>query len=737
MASVAITRRRQTPSAGAARRRSARRDDARTAAARRAAATPSPAASRGSASSPIARAVGRASRRRAASLRAARERGYAAKPRPRRTSPRSPARRDVGGLQHRRVARHSRQPSSVALVGGNVDLAHPRVETREHARAAALAQRRLRERRERRHWHDGKIGAERQPLRDAAGDAHAGERRRARRRTRCRRDRAAPSGVREHGVDRRQHALRVRLRPHAPSCTCQSWPSPAATGTTRSTCRARGYASAILPIRVVRTPAPRVQSATAYVRCHRRLAIAATTIIVDDRVARPGGPRHRARRRQGRLRRRRAAGRARRDRRRQAQADVTSSRARDDGLNAQARRASSRAARISASAAAARCSTPTPALQVAAKQRALEDALARIGRVRPERCCRRSTARRGATGIARGFRSGTCAKKGGVLVGFHERKSSYVADMRECHVLPRKIVRPAGAAARADRVGCRSATGCRRSKLRWASDSRRTAGRRIPAGLRARVAHSRAARARRRGDARRRSPTRTASTSGCSPAARHRRAVPPATRRSPTRCPNSTSRCRSRPPSSRRSTPASIACWCGARWRSSTRSRASASPTSSAASATSRCRSRGAAPRSSASKATPRWCAARRRTPRATASPTSASFRRRQPVRGDARKPSKRSVRSTSALVDPPREGAIELVEGAAAPRRRARAGATRVCLVQPGDAGARRRGARARTRLSPRGGGRGQHVSAHGARRIDRAVRPLTSRPRVPPGRP
>jgi 23S rRNA (uracil1939-C5)-methyltransferase len=30
-------------------------------------------------------------------------------------------------------------------------------------------------------------------------------------------------------------------------------------------------------------------------------------------------------------------------------------------------------------------------------------------------------------------------KKGGVLIGFHERKSSYVADMRECHVLPPKI----------------------------------------------------------------------------------------------------------------------------------------------------------------------------------------------------------------------------------------------------------------------------------------------------------
>jgi len=30
-------------------------------------------------------------------------------------------------------------------------------------------------------------------------------------------------------------------------------------------------------------------------------------------------------------------------------------------------------------------------------------------------------------------------KKGGVLVGFHERKSSFVADMRECHVLPKRI----------------------------------------------------------------------------------------------------------------------------------------------------------------------------------------------------------------------------------------------------------------------------------------------------------
>ena len=32
-------------------------------------------------------------------------------------------------------------------------------------------------------------------------------------------------------------------------------------------------------------------------------------------------------------------------------------------------------------------------------------------------------------------------KKGGALVGFHERKSSYVADMRSCEILPRRLSR--------------------------------------------------------------------------------------------------------------------------------------------------------------------------------------------------------------------------------------------------------------------------------------------------------
>ena len=80
-----------------------------------------------------------------------------------------------------------------------------------------------------------------------------------------------------------------------------------------------------------------------------------------------------------------------------------------------------------------------PALQVAAKQRALEDALLRIGRVRAGRA---APAR---AGPAWGYRYRArlsvrdVAKKGGVLVGFHERKSSFVADMRECHVMPPKV----------------------------------------------------------------------------------------------------------------------------------------------------------------------------------------------------------------------------------------------------------------------------------------------------------
>ena len=77
--------------------------------------------------------------------------------------------------------------------------------------------------------------------------------------------------------------------------------------------------------------------------------------------------------------------------------------------------------------------------QVAAKQRVLEDSLWHIGKVRAE------TMLRAIYGQAWGYRhrarlsARLVPKKGGVLVGFHERKSSFIADMASCEVLPRRI----------------------------------------------------------------------------------------------------------------------------------------------------------------------------------------------------------------------------------------------------------------------------------------------------------
>ncbi len=80
-----------------------------------------------------------------------------------------------------------------------------------------------------------------------------------------------------------------------------------------------------------------------------------------------------------------------------------------------------------------------PHAQVAIKQRVLEDTLWHIGRVRPERMLRPVA---GSTWEYR-FRARLSVrdvpKKGGVLVGFHERASSYVADIRQCEVLPRHV----------------------------------------------------------------------------------------------------------------------------------------------------------------------------------------------------------------------------------------------------------------------------------------------------------
>ena len=76
--------------------------------------------------------------------------------------------------------------------------------------------------------------------------------------------------------------------------------------------------------------------------------------------------------------------------------------------------------------------------QMAAKQRWLEDNLERIGKVRAE------TVLPMVYGPEWGYRrrarlSARHVLSGGALVGFRERRSSHVADMRECHVLPQEL----------------------------------------------------------------------------------------------------------------------------------------------------------------------------------------------------------------------------------------------------------------------------------------------------------
>ncbi len=77
--------------------------------------------------------------------------------------------------------------------------------------------------------------------------------------------------------------------------------------------------------------------------------------------------------------------------------------------------------------------------QVAVKQRVLEDNLWHLGKVRPENILRpiegpawryRWRARLSVRHVA---------KKGTVLVGFHERKSRYIADMQTCKILPAHV----------------------------------------------------------------------------------------------------------------------------------------------------------------------------------------------------------------------------------------------------------------------------------------------------------
>ncbi len=80
-----------------------------------------------------------------------------------------------------------------------------------------------------------------------------------------------------------------------------------------------------------------------------------------------------------------------------------------------------------------------PVGQVAAKQRILEDNLAHLGKVRADYWLPP------IHGPAWGYRTRArlsvrlVEKKGGVLVGFHERRNSFIADMISCETLPPRI----------------------------------------------------------------------------------------------------------------------------------------------------------------------------------------------------------------------------------------------------------------------------------------------------------
>ena len=79
------------------------------------------------------------------------------------------------------------------------------------------------------------------------------------------------------------------------------------------------------------------------------------------------------------------------------------------------------------------------ATQIAVKQRVLEDAFWHIGKVKPEEMLSPVRGPAWAYRHRARFTVRHVVKKGGVLVGFHEKRSSYVADMSSCEVVPERI----------------------------------------------------------------------------------------------------------------------------------------------------------------------------------------------------------------------------------------------------------------------------------------------------------
>ena len=77
--------------------------------------------------------------------------------------------------------------------------------------------------------------------------------------------------------------------------------------------------------------------------------------------------------------------------------------------------------------------------QVAVKQRILEDAFWHIGRVRPEELLVPIYGEPWSYRHRARLSVRLVRKKGGMLVGFHEKQSSFIADMTSCDVLPRNV----------------------------------------------------------------------------------------------------------------------------------------------------------------------------------------------------------------------------------------------------------------------------------------------------------
>ena len=80
-----------------------------------------------------------------------------------------------------------------------------------------------------------------------------------------------------------------------------------------------------------------------------------------------------------------------------------------------------------------------PMAQVAVKQRTLEDNLWHLGKVKAELVLRPIEGPAWNYRWRARFSVRQVRKKATVLVGFHERKSRYVADIRECHVVPQAV----------------------------------------------------------------------------------------------------------------------------------------------------------------------------------------------------------------------------------------------------------------------------------------------------------